>query len=92
MHPRGGHRVRWPPRCGLLALSEPPSPECSRRVIQSSLRTLRRHLGMDVGFTGRFESGCRLFDYVDSLQEDCPVELRGSDPLEQTYCGSATSG
>jgi EAL domain-containing protein (putative c-di-GMP-specific phosphodiesterase class I) len=77
---------------GLLALSQPPSPECSGRVIQSSLRTLRRHLGMDVGFIGRFEAGCRLFDYVDSLLEDCPVQLRGSDPLEQTYCGRIAEG
>ena len=76
---------------GLLAL-EPPSPECSGRIIQASLRTLRRHLGMQVGFVGRFHSGCRLFDYVDADSRECPVEIGGSDPLDQTYCGRIAQG
>ena len=77
---------------GLLALSVPPDPGCSGRVIQSSLVTLRKHLGMDVAFVGRFSSGCRVFEYVDAASPCCPIRPGGDDPTEETYCGRVVEG
>lgn len=77
---------------GLRAWSMPPDADHSAEVIQASLGTLRRHLGMEVGFVSRFEAGHRAFVFVDADTDEVPVEVNGSDPLDQTFCGRVVAG
>lgn len=64
----------------------------SAHVIEASLATLRRHLGMDVAFVSRFAEGRRHFEFVDTEADDSPVQRGASDPLEETYCARVADG
>lgn len=68
------------------------SPHTSGRVIQTSLATLRKHLGMDVAFLGRFSEGRRWFEFVDADSALCPVRRGDSDPLEDSFCARVLDG
>lgn len=75
----------------LATLAVRPDAHVSAQVIENSLATLRRHLGMDVAFVGRFVDGHRRFEYVDA-DASCPVEAGASEPLEDTYCARLVDG
>jgi EAL domain-containing protein (putative c-di-GMP-specific phosphodiesterase class I) len=66
--------------------------ESSRRVICSSLQAVRRHLGMEVAFVGRFDHGRRIFEFVDTGDSFCPIDQGESDPREGSYCDLVASG
>ncbi|MGH3371042.1 MAG: sensor domain-containing phosphodiesterase [Nocardioidaceae bacterium] len=76
----------------LSDVAAPAGPQTSGRVIQTSLATLRKHLGMDVAFLGRFYEGRRWFEFVDADSSLCPVQPGGSDPLEESYCARVVDG
>jgi EAL domain-containing protein (putative c-di-GMP-specific phosphodiesterase class I) len=49
------------------------------------LRTVRKHLGMDVAFIAHFRETDRVFEHVDS-DGAAPIEPGQSIPLEDGYC------
>lgn len=78
-------------------MSEPASrPENDAqsldRLIEDTLLSIRRQLGMEVAFLAEIHQGERIFRYVDAADPDCPVRVGGSHPLEQTYCQRIVDG
>ena len=69
-----------------------PSSSSLEQRIQEMLRSVRLHLGMDVGFVSEFRNGSRFFNYVDASSPDSPVILGGSNPLEQSFCHFVATG
>ena len=70
----------------LALLTElPTSDRPAAHNIERALRAIRLHLGMEVAFVAEFASGRRVFRYVDSSY-DGPVQVGGSNPLEESYC------
>lgn len=65
-----------------------PIPETLQRL----LRTVRAHLGMDVAFISEFVETRRVFRYVDTASEACPVRVGGSDLREDSYCQLVVDG
>jgi EAL domain-containing protein (putative c-di-GMP-specific phosphodiesterase class I) len=62
------------------------------KTLQSIVRTIRKHLGMDVAFLAEFANGRRFFRYVDSPHSDQPVKVDASDALEASYCARVVDG
>lgn len=60
--------------------------------VQVALAGAREFLGMEVAFIGEFTGGARVFRYVDSVLESCPVRPGGADPLEDSYCQRVIDG
>lgn len=67
-------------------------PESSRRIVRESLAAVRRHLGVEVAFVGRFGDGRRWVDFVDADAGFRPFEAGASDPVEETYCLRVADG
>jgi EAL domain-containing protein (putative c-di-GMP-specific phosphodiesterase class I) len=64
--------------------------EVGRKGVARMLKTLRRHLGMDVAFVSHFRTDDRIMEHVDS---DTPVLQEGmSIPLEEGYCRKVVRG
>ncbi|MBV8503073.1 MAG: EAL domain-containing protein [Paucibacter sp.] len=76
----------------LLAHRKPWSAATSPELLMQSLRTIRRHLDMDVAFISEFTEGRRLFRYVDAASPNPPIRVGGSDPLEESYCQRVVDG
>ena len=57
-------------------------PETSNEQVQSVLRAVRRHLGMDVGFISEFVGGDRVFRFSDGEVTRNPIHVGASSPLE----------
>lgn len=64
----------------------------SHQKIEKMLQAIRKYLGMDVAFLSEFAEGRRLFRYVDSADPKSPVQVGGSDPLEESYCQRVVDG
>lgn len=60
--------------------------------MQGLLKTIRKHLGMDVAFLSKFMHGRRVFRCVDSSCGNHPVKAGGSDLLEESYCQRIVDG
>jgi EAL domain-containing protein (putative c-di-GMP-specific phosphodiesterase class I) len=60
--------------------------------MNSALRAIRAHLGMEVAFVSEFADGRRIFRHVDSTNPDLPVNQGGSGPLEESYCQRVVDG
>ena len=76
----------------LALLTElPTSDRPAAHNIDRALRAIRLHLGMEVAFVAEFASGRRVFRYVDSSY-DGPVQVGGSNPLEESYCLRVVDG
>jgi PAS domain S-box-containing protein len=56
------------------------------------LRAARSHLGMDVAFVSEFTADRRIFRYVDGSEEELPITVGGSGPLEESYCQRVVDG
>lgn len=50
------------------------------------LVVIRKHLGMSVAFISEFIDGERVFRFVDAENENSPIKVGNSNPLEETYC------
>ncbi|RJK93392.1 sensor domain-containing phosphodiesterase [Vallicoccus soli] len=62
-------------------------------VVQVMLAAARSHLGMEIGFVGRFADGRRTFRFVDAVPgAPAGVRVGASDPLEETYCQRVVDG
>jgi len=64
----------------------------SDAVLKKMLHYVRLELGMEVAFISEFRNGCRVFRYIDSDSDFCPIEIGGSDPLEESYCQRVVDG
>lgn len=59
--------------------------------IDRMLRTIRKHLGMDVAFVSRFRAEDRVFDHADA-DGDSPVQQGASLSLQEGYCLKVVRG
>ncbi|MFO1111932.1 MAG: EAL domain-containing protein [Bradyrhizobium sp.] len=59
--------------------------------VQRILASVRKYLGMDVGFVSELRDGQRLIRFVDS-EPEIPIQAGRSDPLEQSYCHYVVRG
>lgn len=55
-------------------------------LLQDALLAVRIHLNLDVAFISQFTGGHRVFRYVDSDAAFRPIEVGGSNPVEESYC------
>lgn len=60
--------------------------------LRGALKSLRTHLGLEVAFISEFADGRRVFRHVDSLSEQAPVKVGGSDPLDESFCQRVVDG
>jgi EAL domain-containing protein (putative c-di-GMP-specific phosphodiesterase class I) len=60
-------------------------------VIAHLLRTVRRHLDLDVAFISEFTGGMRVFRYLDSAT-GTGLEVGTGHPIEETYCENVAAG
>lgn len=63
-----------------------------REAIRRTVRALREHLDLDVAFVSQFVDGNRVFRFVDAEDEESPIEVGGSDPLDESYCHYVVRG
>lgn len=81
----------------LMSLRESPdrhgheAPD-RREIVAWLLRAARKHLEMNVGFISEVVDGQRVFRYVDTDTDSRVIEVGGSDPLDESYCGHVLSG
>lgn len=61
-------------------------------LIAGFLKAIRTHLEMDVAFVSEFAERRRYFRHVDQIGLDHPIELGGSDPLDESYCHRVVEG
>ena len=62
------------------------------RSINEVLRLVRDHLQMDVAFVSQFESGRRVFRYVEQDKSDPVLEVGAADPIEESFCQRVIDG
>ena len=67
------------------------SDRAASTSLERSLHAIRTHLDMDVAFISEFSEGRRYFRYVSS-EPDGPVQVGGSDPIEDSYCMRVIEG
>lgn len=67
-------------------LLEPPP------LLLQGMEAIRRHMDMDVAFISEFKGGRRVFRYLDSSLAEPPIQVGGSDPLEESYCQRVVDG
>lgn len=60
--------------------------------ILSVLRSVRRHLAMDVGFISEFVAGDRVFRFSDAETTQNPIVVGTYAPLEQSFCYYVAKG
>lgn len=59
--------------------------------VAQMLRTVRKHLGMDVAFVSRFRDVDRVLEQVDS-EGDAPIRQGQAIPLDEGYCAKVVRG
>lgn len=69
-----------------------PNSEPADDQLQHALRSIRRHLGMDVAFVSQFAHGQRTFRYVDSDSAFEGIAEGVSTQLDATYCNRVVNG
>lgn len=66
--------------------------ESSDKLIAELLPSARTMLGMEVAFVSEFRDGRRVFRHVATNGEFAPIQVNGSDPLEESYCQRVVDG
>ena len=61
-------------------------------AVNEVLRLVRDHLQMDVAFVSQFESGRRVFRYVEQDESNPLLSVGAADPLEQSFCQRVIDG
>jgi EAL domain-containing protein (putative c-di-GMP-specific phosphodiesterase class I) len=69
-----------------------PNSDPADDQLQHALRSIRRHLGMDVAFVSQFAHGQRTFRYVDSDSAFDGIAEGVSTQLDATYCNRVVKG
>lgn len=85
--PHNGRNPLAPLVTGSVAATSRPDAR-----VGEALRAIRLHLGMEVAFVSEFVGGRRVFRHVDARDDHCPVQVGGSDPLEESYCQRVVDG
>lgn len=67
-------------------------PPSSIGSVQTILRSVRSHLGMDVAFVSQFVGRKRYFRHVDAGCEPAPLKPGDSMPLDEGYCLRVVEG
>lgn len=57
-----------------------------------TLASVRNLLGMEVAFVSEFSEGRRVFRFIDATRGFQPIEVDGSDPLNESYCQRVVDG
>lgn len=70
----------------------PPVGPVEREDIRRALRSLRRHLQMEVAFISQFSGTERIFIEVDTDLDDPPIAIGMSIPMEEGYCQRIVDG
>lgn len=73
-------------RSKMISSTVPSSNESIDAIIEKSLHMIRTHLDMEIGFIARFADNKRIFEYIDSDDVNCPINVGDSDPLNESYC------
>jgi diguanylate cyclase (GGDEF)-like protein/PAS domain S-box-containing protein len=60
--------------------------------LTDALAAIRTHLRMDVAFISEFTEGRRVFRQVDSSNGNAPIQVGGSDALDDSYCQRVIDG
>lgn len=68
------------------------APQSVDAIICDTLHSVRTLLGMQVAFVSEFSDGRRIFRHVDSQPDFAPIQVGGSDPLEESYCQRVVDG
>jgi EAL domain-containing protein (putative c-di-GMP-specific phosphodiesterase class I) len=76
----------------FLVEDKAPNSVSPDQLLPRALRALRSHLGMDVAFISEFRDGRRIFRYVDAARDNLPIQIGGTDALEETYCQRIVDG
>lgn len=76
----------------ILSESIERSTATQDQLVPRLLAAIRAHLGMDVAFVSEFTDGRRVFRHVDSPHDGQPVQVGGSDLLEESYCQRIVDG
>lgn len=66
--------------------------DAAAAIFLRTLRSIRKHLGMDVAFVSEFRGGRRYFRHVDAEPPHAAVLAGASDPLEATLCARVADG
>ena len=61
-------------------------------IIHSAINLARFCLGMDVAFITEFKQGRRIFRHIAARDEQVPVKIGDSHPLEESYCQYVVNG
>ncbi|MFC5461500.1 EAL domain-containing protein [Massilia niabensis] len=61
-------------------------------IIHSAVNLARFCLGMDVAFVTEFKQGRRIFRHIASRNEQVPIKVGDSHPLEESYCQYIVNG
>jgi EAL domain-containing protein (putative c-di-GMP-specific phosphodiesterase class I) len=69
-----------------------PDTDDIDNAIDAMLRSVRKHLNMDIAFIGEFVGGRRVFRYIDAGGRPLPIAPGDSAPLEETYCQHIVDG
>lgn len=76
----------------LAQSCSPSSGIAARPSLERALKAIRRHLGLEVAFISEFVDGRRVFRHVDAQTAEAPIQVGGSDPLEDSYCQRVVDG
>jgi diguanylate cyclase (GGDEF)-like protein/PAS domain S-box-containing protein len=76
----------------FLATNRVTGSDTAGNFLADALRVIREHLQMDVAFISEFTEGRREFRHVDSANGHPPIQVGGSDPLEESYCQRVVDG
>jgi diguanylate cyclase (GGDEF)-like protein/PAS domain S-box-containing protein len=76
----------------FMVTNAPAENGTAGKVVTDALAVIRRHLQMDVAFISEFTEGRRVFRHVDSANGNPPIQVGGSDPLEESYCQRVIDG
>ncbi|MDF2178351.1 EAL domain-containing protein [Aliiglaciecola sp. CAU 1673] len=66
--------------------------EMDDQDLDSLLKGVRTHLGMEVAFIGEFSDGQRIISYVNTDHGNLSIAAGMSSPLSQTYCHKIVEG
>lgn len=61
-------------------------------MLAEALRTVRRHLRMEVAFIGEFREGRRVFRHIDGSHRPAALAIGEGGPLGDSYCQRIVDG
>lgn len=76
----------------LLSFSSHDNLFSCNTLLKKILHHARVQLGMEVAFISEFENHRRVFRYVDSEQDFCPIAADDGGPLDESYCQRVVDG